>query len=185
MPDRRLPATPTPELQGFNECIVPSTSSAHHTLLPPNIGYFRLPPRTERASRMDGRMSDIGPGRVTLHLAQVREQAVLGWNCILGRGACIGLGVELEHDRKLQNYAPIYEFAPLEDGAFVGPAVLFTSDTLPRAVDVDGTRKAAEDWDAAGALVRTGASIGARAVCIAAMTIGAMVDGRWSLPALP
>ncbi|TFB65841.1 acyltransferase [Cryobacterium sp. Hz9] len=122
--------------------------------------------------------ADIGPGTVIWHLAQVREHAVLGRDCILGRGAYIGPGVTVGHSCKIQNYALIYEPACLEDGVFVGPAVVLTNDTFPRAVNVDGTPKTAEDWDAVGVLVRTGASIGARSVCVAPLTIG-----RWSLVA--
>ena len=35
----------------------------------------------------------IGEGSSVWHLAQVREQAVLGENCIVGRGAYVGTGV--------------------------------------------------------------------------------------------
>ena len=76
---------------------------------------------------------------------------------------------------KVQNHALIYEPAVLEDGVFVGPAVVFTNDTFPRAVTPDGRLKTADDWHAVGVTVRTGASIGARAVCIAPVVIG-----RWA-----
>ena len=35
---------------------------------------------------------------------------------------------------KVQNYALVYEPAVLEDGVFIGPAVVLTNDTYPRAV---------------------------------------------------
>ena len=79
---------------------------------------------------------------------------------------------------KVQNYALVYEPAVLEDGVFVGPAVVFTNDHFPRAVAPDGTLKTADDWDPVGVTVRTGASIGARAVCVAPVTVG-----RWALVA--
>ena len=120
----------------------------------------------------------IGPGTVVWHLAQVREHARVGSGCILGRGAYIGPGVIVGQNCKIQNYALIYEPARLEDGVFVGPATVFTNDLFPRAVNVDGNRKTAEDWTPVGVVVRTGASIGARAVCIAPLTIG-----RWSMVA--
>lgn len=53
---------------------------------------------------------------------------------------------------------------------------MFTDDQFPRAVNVDGTLKSAEDWDAAGVTVLDCASIGARSGCIAPVTIG-----RWTL----
>ncbi|MFF2053429.1 DapH/DapD/GlmU-related protein [Leifsonia sp. NPDC058194] len=120
----------------------------------------------------------IGPRTRVWHLAQVREDATIGADCILGRGSYVGPGVSIGDNCKLQNHALVYEPAVLEDGVFVGPAVVFTNDVFPRAVNPDGTLKSADDWHAVGVTVRTGASIGARAVCIAPVTIG-----RWALVA--
>ena len=120
----------------------------------------------------------IGEGSQIWHLAQVREYARLGPGCTLGRGAYVGPGVILGKNCKVQNYALVYEPALLEDGVFVGPAAVFTNDLFPRATNVDGTRKTSEDWAMVGVTVRTGASIGARAVCVAPITIG-----RWAMVA--
>lgn len=120
----------------------------------------------------------IGDGSSVWHLAQVREGAVLGANCVIGRGAYIGTGVRLGNNCKVQNYALVYEPAVLEDGVFVGPAVVFTNDHYPRAVAPDGTIKSAHDWQPVGVTVREGASIGARAVCVAPVSVG-----RWALVA--
>ncbi len=107
------------------------------------------------------------------HYAQVREDAVLGENCIVGRGAYIGTGVRVGNNCKIQNYALVYEPAELGNGVFVGPAVVFTNDQFPRAINPDGTPKSAHDWMPVGVTVREGASIGANSVCIAPVTIGA------------
>lgn len=120
----------------------------------------------------------IGDGSSVWHLAQVREGAVLGRNCIVGRGAYVGTGVRMGDNCKLQNYALVYEPAVLEDGVFVGPAVVFTNDHYPRSIDPDGNLKRGDDWEAVGVTVRQGASIGARSVCVAPVTIG-----RWALVA--
>ena len=120
----------------------------------------------------------LGEGSVVWHLAQVREHAVVGRNCIIGRGAYVGTGVRIGENCKLQNYALIYEPAVLEDGVFVGPAVVFTNDHYPRSVAPDGSLKRGDDWEAVGVTCREGASIGARAVCVAPVTIG-----RWALVA--
>src|SRR5690242_20416691 len=122
--------------------------------------------------------ASIGDGSSIWHLAQVREHAVLGENCIVGRGAYVGEGVVMGDNCKLQNYALVYEPAVLEDGVFVGPAVVFTNDHYPRAVTPEGTLKRADDWEPVGVTVRAGASIGARSVCVAPVTIG-----RWALVA--
>jgi acetyltransferase-like isoleucine patch superfamily enzyme len=48
-----------------------------------------------------------------------------------------------------------------------------TNDQYPRAINPDGSLKSASDWDAVGVRINVGASIGARAVCIAPVKIGA------------
>jgi UDP-2-acetamido-3-amino-2,3-dideoxy-glucuronate N-acetyltransferase len=115
----------------------------------------------------------IGEGSSIWHLAQVREHAVLGRDCIVGRGAYIGTGVVLGDNCKVQNYALVYEPARLADGVFIGPAVVLTNDTYPRAINADGTLKSAHDWEPVGVTIEQGASIGARATCVAPVTIGA------------
>ncbi|WP_167042548.1 acyltransferase [Salinibacterium sp. ZJ454] len=120
----------------------------------------------------------LGEGVKVWHLAQVREHARIGAGSTLGRGAYVGPGVSLGENCKVQNYALIYEPAVLEDGVFVGPSVVFTNDVYPRAINPDGSLKSADDWSSVGVLVQHGAAIGARAVCIAPVTIG-----RWALVA--
>lgn len=120
----------------------------------------------------------IGDGSSIWHLAQVRDGARLGENCVVGRGAYIGSGVTMGDNCKVQNYALVYEPAQLGDGVFIGPAVVLTNDTYPRAVTPDGGLKSASDWQAVGVAIGDGASIGARAVCVAPVTIG-----EWALVA--
>jgi acetyltransferase-like isoleucine patch superfamily enzyme len=120
----------------------------------------------------------LGPGTSVWHLAQIREGAVLGANCVIGRGAYVGTGVQVGDNCKIQNYALVYEPATLEAGVFVGPAVVFTNDHFPRSVAPDGSLKRGDDWEAVGVTVREGASVGARAVCVAPVTIG-----RWAMVA--
>jgi len=115
----------------------------------------------------------IGEGSSIWHLAQVREGVTLGKDCVVGRGAYIGSGVRLGNACKVQNYALVYEPASLADGVFIGPAAVLTNDTYPRAVNPDLSLKSAHDWQPVGVTIHEGASIGARAVCVAPVTIGA------------
>ncbi|MEV8376980.1 acyltransferase [Kribbella sp. NPDC056861] len=119
--------------------------------------------------------AQIGEGSSVWNLSQIRENAVLGKNCIIGRGAYIGTGVTMGDNCKVQNDALVYEPAVLEDGVFIGPAVVLTNDHFPRAINPDGTLKSASDWDAVGVTLRTGSAVGARSVCVAPVTIG-----RWA-----
>lgn len=134
-------------------------------------------PRIADSADVDEKAA-VGEGTLVWHLAQIREGARVGRQCIIGRGAYIGPGVVVGDRCKIQNHALVYEPAVLEDGAFVGPAVVFTNDHLPRAVNPDGSLKSADDWHAVGVTVREGASVGARAVCVAPVTIG-----RWAMVA--
>jgi UDP-3-O-[3-hydroxymyristoyl] glucosamine N-acyltransferase len=95
----------------------------------------------------------VGDGSAIWHLAQVREDAVLGPNCVVGRGAYIGSGVHLGANCKVQNYALVYEPAQLADGVFIGPAAVLTNDTYPRAMTPDGTLKSADDWQPVGVTI--------------------------------
>src|SRR5262245_35791456 len=134
-------------------------------------------PRIAESADVDDRAS-VGDGTLIWHLAQVRENAEVGEECVIGRAAYIGPGVRVGDRCKIQNHALVYEPAVLEDGVFIGPAVVLTNDEFPRAVTPEGSLKTADDWQAVGVLIREGASVGARAVCIAPVTIG-----RWALVA--
>lgn len=116
--------------------------------------------------------SSIGDGSQIWHLAQIRDGVRLGERCVVGRGAYLGSGVQVGADCKIQNYALVYEPATLADGVFIGPAAVLTNDQYPRAINPDGSMKSAADWLAVGVDVGRGASIGARAVCVAPIQIG-------------
>lgn len=108
--------------------------------------------------------------------AQIREGARIGANCTIGRNAYVGPGVVIGDNCKIQNNALIYEPSVLEDGVFVGPAVVLTNDKNPRAVNLDGSLKGPSDWEMVGVTVRKGAAIGANSTCIAPVEIG-----EWAL----
>ncbi|MDR2348297.1 MAG: acetyltransferase [Bifidobacteriaceae bacterium] len=136
------------------------------------MGFFAAP-----SADVDQRAT-IGDGSKIWHLAQLREGAELGQDCVIGRGAYIGAGVHLGAGCKVQNYALVYEPADLADGVFIGPAAVLTNDTYPRAVNPDGSPKSGDDWEHVGVTIKRGASIGARAVCVAPVVIG-----QWAMVA--
>jgi UDP-2-acetamido-3-amino-2,3-dideoxy-glucuronate N-acetyltransferase len=138
---------------------------------PMNTSHIRIAPTADVDER-----AQIGAGTSVWHLAQVREEAVLGRDCVIGRGAYIGTGVRLGDNVKVQNYALVYEPAEIGDGAFIGPAAVLTNDLRPRSVDPSGKQKRGGDWHPVGVTIAEGASIGARAVCVAPVRIG-----RWAM----
>lgn len=122
--------------------------------------------------------AELGPGTVVWHLAQVREYVRMGADCIVGRGAYIGPGVRVGDRTKVQNYALIYEPADIAAGVFIGPAAVLTNDRFPRSVDTKGKLKERDSWEQVAVTIAEGASIGARAVCVAPVTVG-----RWAMVA--
>ena len=136
-----------------------------------------MPARIVPSADVDER-AVIGDGSSVWHLAQVREHAELGENVVVVRGAYVGTGVKVGANSKIQNYALVYEPAELEDGVFIGPAVVLTNDHYPRSINPDGSQKSGHDWEPVGVTIREGASIGARTTCVAPVTIG-----RWALVA--
>lgn len=128
-------------------------------------------PRILPSADLDDNVN-IGEDSSIWHLAQVRGGADVGKNVVVGRGAYIGTGVHVGDNCKIQNYALVYEPAHLEDGVFIGPAAVLTNDTFPRAINPDGSPKSADDWEPVGVTLKRGAAVGARAVCVAPVTIG-------------
>lgn len=120
----------------------------------------------------------IGTGSTVWDLAQVRAEARLGTRCVVGRGAYVGPGVVMGDNVRLKEYALVYEPAELGDGVYVGPAAVLTNDGFPRSVDPDGSPKRFDNLDVVSVRVAEGASIGARAVCVAPVRIG-----QWALVA--
>lgn len=120
--------------------------------------------------------AQIGEGSSVWHQAQVREGACIGRNCVIGKGVYVDFGVRVGDNVKIQNYASVYHGVTIEDGVFVGPHVCFTNDKHPRAVNVDGSPKRADDWQVDETLVRQGAAIGANATVVCGVTVG-----RWAM----
>lgn len=116
--------------------------------------------------------ASIGAGTRIWNRAQVREGAVVGANCNVGKDAYIDFDVRIGDNVKIQNSALIYHGATLEDGVFVGPQACLTNDLYPRAINPDGTLKGASDWEVGETVVRYGASIGAGAIVVTGVEIG-------------
>jgi acetyltransferase-like isoleucine patch superfamily enzyme len=130
------------------------------------------PPRVAASAVVeDG--AEVGDDTAVWDLAQVRRGARVGPECVLGRGAFVDEHVVVGRRCKIQNDALLYHPARLGNGVFVGPGAILTNDLQPRAVNPDGSRKDASDWQADGVEIGDGASIGAGAVVVAGARIGA------------
>lgn len=115
----------------------------------------------------------VGDGaQIWLH-CQVRDHAVIGAESILGKNVYVDTGVTVGARSKIQNNVSLFAGVVIEDGVFLGPHVCFTNDRVPRAINPDGTLKAAADWVVTATRVGTGASVGANTTVVCGITIGA------------
>ena len=114
----------------------------------------------------------VGEGTRIWDAAQVREHALIGEFCIVGRGAYIDHGVIIGDRCKIQNSALVYAPARLGSGVFIGPGVILTNDRYPRAVTPEGTLKSGTDWEPLRVTIGDGGSIGAGSIVLGGVTIG-------------
>lgn len=115
--------------------------------------------------------TEIHPGAVIHETAKVwaftvigegvhiGPRSVIGTHCYIGKDTTIGEGVHIQTGVFLPNGSRI------EDFAFIGPKVVFTDDRYPRAGNTS--------YFAEPPIVRRGASIGAGAVILPGVEIGA------------
>ena len=108
--------------------------------------------------------------------SHLRRGASIGDDCIIGENVLIDLDVQVGSRCKIQNNALLYHGAVLGDEVFIGPGVCLTNDRYPRAAAPDGSLKADADWVVSGVSVERGAAIGAHAVVVGGVRIGA-----WSM----
>jgi UDP-2-acetamido-3-amino-2,3-dideoxy-glucuronate N-acetyltransferase len=114
----------------------------------------------------------IGENTRIWNHVQVRPGARIGKNCIIGKGVYIDADVPIGNNVKIQNYVSVYHGVNIEDGVFIGPHVCFTNDLKPRAINPDGSPKAANDWVLSKTLIQKGAALGANATIRCGITVG-------------
>lgn len=100
------------------------------------------------------------------------------YGCAIGSGTRIGTFVEIQknvligRNCKISSHSFLCEGVTLEDGVFIGHGVMFTNDTYPRAVNIDGSLQTEGDWIVIPTLVKRHASIGSNATILPGVTIG-------------
>lgn len=121
---------------------------------------------------------DIGAGTRVWAFAHVMEGAHIGRNCnicdhcFVESGAWIGDGVTIK------NNVMVWNGVHIEDGAFIGPGAVFTNELRPRSTRnpeqpaLAARRADPENW-LLGTRVERGAAIGANAVIMPGLKIGA------------
>jgi acetyltransferase-like isoleucine patch superfamily enzyme len=117
--------------------------------------------------------SEIGAGTRIWANVHIRTGARIGDECNLGIGSFVDVGVQIGDRCKIQTNALLFEGSRLEDEVFVGPAACLTNDRFPRATTLEGRLKRADDWVLEGVLLQRGCSIGAHAVVLPGVRVGA------------
>lgn len=116
--------------------------------------------------------AQMGEGTSIWHQCQIRPGVKIGQNCILGKGVYVDADVSIGDNVKIQNYVSVFHGVTIEDGVFVGPHVCFTNDMRPRAINPDGSLKAATDWTVSETRIRRGAALGANSTIRCGITVG-------------
>lgn len=116
--------------------------------------------------------ADIGDGTQVWHQAQVRDGAVIGHDCIIGKGVYVDFNVHIGDRCKLQNGAYVYHGVTLGDGVFLGPGAICLNDKYPRAINSDGTLKDDSDWTVSSSNIGNGAGIGGGVIILPGVSVG-------------
>ena len=107
----------------------------------------------------------LGDGTQVWAFAQIRENARVGRDCMIGNGVYIDKDVIIGHRVNIHNKALLYRNLVVEDDVFIGPAVCFINDPRPRANRIRNLKGL---WSR----VKKGASIGANTSILSEITIG-------------
>lgn len=107
----------------------------------------------------------IGDNTKVWHFSHILSGSKIGSNCSFGQNCVVGPKVKIGNGVKVQNNVSIYEGVECEDDVFLGPSMVFTNVTNPRAFIVrrDEFKKT---------LLKKGCSIGANATIVCGITIG-------------
>lgn len=103
---------------------------------------------------------------------QVRAGASVGESTMIGSHSYIDTDVTIGARCKVQTGVRIFRGVTVADGVFIGPGCIITNDLRPRAINIDGSLKDADDWTVTETHVDTGASLGAGSVILAGAHIG-------------
>lgn len=110
--------------------------------------------------------ASIGDDTRIWHFCHVMAGASIGRGCNLGQNVFVGSTAVIGSGVKIQNNVSIYDAVVLEDDVFVGPSAVFTNIKNPRS------RVSRRDRYVP-TTVRRGATIGANAVIVCGVELGA------------
>ncbi len=110
--------------------------------------------------------SEIGARTRVWAFAHVMEGARVGADCNVGDHAFIEAGAVIGDRVTVKNAVLVWDKVTVEDDVFLGPNMIFTNDSVPRAA----FKKPSDQF--LPTRVRRGASIGANATIVCGVTVG-------------
>ena len=109
--------------------------------------------------------AQIGENTKIWHFCHIMSEAKIGTDCILGQNVFVANQTILGNRVKVQNNVSIYSNVYIEDDCFLGPSMVFTNVTNPRAF----VERKEEYKDTH---LRRGCSIGANATIVCGVELG-------------
>ncbi|WP_410574981.1 phosphopantetheine-binding protein [Amycolatopsis sp. cmx-4-61] len=149
----------------------PSLIGADQIPAPPEAP-VRLPPAVVHPSAELGEGAHVGHGSHVWRRVQLAEGVRVGEQCTLGTGVHLGTGTRVGNRVKMQNLAQVFG-ADIHDDVMLAPGVLILEDPAPRAVTPAGSPQIPADWTARAVTVCRGATVGAGAILLPGVRIGA------------
>lgn len=107
----------------------------------------------------------IGDDTKIWHFSHILSGSNIGENCSFGQNCVVGPKVNIGNGVKVQNNISIYEGVEVENDVFLGPSMVFTNVTNPRAFIV---RR--EEFKKT--IMKKGCSVGANATIVCGVTVG-------------
>ena len=124
--------------------------------------------------------TDVGCGTNIWPFAHVMAGAVIGEDCNISDHVFIDRGAVLGDRVTVKNGAMIWNGIIIADDVFIGPGVIFTNDLHPRSRRAEHAGDS--DWKVETTRVEHRAAIGAGAVLLGGITIGARSPVRTRSP---
>jgi acetyltransferase-like isoleucine patch superfamily enzyme len=157
---------------GSSDASAPAPLVAIDQIPTPRPAIDQLSPAVVHPSAELGEGARVGLGSHVWRRVQLADGVQVGAECTLGTGVHLGAGTRVGNRVKIQNLVQVFG-ADIQDEVILCPGVLIVEDPAPRAVTNAGALQTAQDWTARPVTVCRGCTIGAGAVLLPGVRVGA------------
>lgn len=138
----------------------------------PRPGLEQLPDAVIHPTAELGTGAAVGRGSRLWRRVLLADGVQVGHQCTLGTDVHLGPGTRVGDRVKIQNAVQVFG-AAIHDEVLLCPGVLIIEDSTPRAVTSAGLPQTSEDWTPRPVTVHRGATVGAGAILLPGIQIGA------------